>query len=116
MDDDGRTVCERSLGGDIVEVLAGVDATGELEMQPLRAELWLRRHRHSGVARITRTLAMLERAGLLWIDPGEKRRRPFLPPRVGLTEHALQILRTGGLDALRRQARGLAASGSGGIS
>lgn len=100
------------LGGDIVEVLALEGGeTGELEMRLLRAALWLRHNRHGGVVRVVRALAMLERSGLLWIRPGEKSGWTRSEPRAGLTERALQILRTRGLEALREQACGFAAPG-----
>jgi len=100
---------QHGLGGDILEALAGAGEARELEVEALRAALWLRRNRHGGVARVQRTLAMLQRDGLLWIDPGQTRSRPHDPPRVGLTEQAVRVLQCHGLEALREKGGGLAA-------
>lgn len=84
----------------------------ELRLRDLRSEVW-RRSRYASGQRLSAAVAMLERSGLVWIEPGPPDGFGRVATRVGLTQRALELIGREGVEGALRASnarRGLGAA------
>lgn len=101
-----------SLAIGIVRALARQDGHGyELPITELQTQALEGGRKHTGTQAVSRAIAMLTRAGIVWTVPPERIGHTKVPMRVGLTQKAIGILEgqgVGELVARSADARGLA--------
>ncbi len=101
-----------SLSLGIVRALARQHGHGyELAITELQTQALEGGRKHTGTQAVSRAIAMLTRAGIVWTVPPERRGHSKIPMRVGLTQKAIDVLEAEGeAELLSRsaEARGLA--------
>ncbi len=101
-----------SLSVGIVRALARQGDHGyELPITELQTQALEGGRKHTGTQAVSRAIAMLTRAGIVWTVPPERIGHTKLPMRVGLTQKAIEVLESQGVAELvsrSADARGLA--------
>lgn len=101
-----------SLSVGIVRALARQKDRGyELPITELQAHALEGGRKHTGTQAVSRAIAMLTRAGIVWTVPPERVGHTKIPMRVGLTQKAIGIVESQGVGELLARsadARGLA--------
>ncbi len=101
-----------SLSVGIVRALARQREHGyELPITELQTQALEGGRKHTGTQAVSRAIAMLTRAGIVWTVPPERIGHTKIPMRVGLTQKAIEVLESQGVGELvsrSADARGLA--------
>jgi hypothetical protein len=101
-----------SLSVGIVRALARRGEHGyELPITELQTHALEGGRKHTGTQAVSRAIAMLTRAGIVWTVPPERVGHTRIPMRVGLTQMAIEIVQSQGIGELvarSADARGLA--------
>ncbi len=101
-----------SLSVGIVRALARQRDHGyELPITELQTQALEGGRKHTGTQAVSRAIAMLTRAGIVWTVPPERIGHTKIPMRVGLTQKAIEVLEVQGVTELvsrSADARGLA--------
>ncbi len=101
-----------SLSVGIVRALARQRDHGyELPITELQTQALEGGRKHTGTQAVSRAIAMLTRAGIVWTVPPERIGHTKVPMRVGLTQKAIDLLEAQGIAELvsrSADARGLA--------
>ncbi len=101
-----------SLSVGIVKALARQKDHGfELAITELQTHALEGGRKHTGTQAVSRAIAMLTRAGIVWTVPPERIGHTKVPMRVGLTQKAIDVLKAEGVEELvlrSAEARGLA--------
>jgi len=101
-----------SLSVGIVRALARQGEHGyELPITDLQTQALEGGRKHTGTQAVSRAIAMLTRAGIVWTVPPERIGHTKVPMRVGLTQKAIEVLAAQGVGELvarSADARGLA--------
>jgi len=101
-----------SLSVGIVRALARQgEQVYELPLTDLQTQALEGGRKHTGTQAVSRAIAMLTRAGIVWTVPPERIGHTKVPMRVGLTQKAIEVLAAQGVGELvarSADARGLA--------